>query len=166
MRLNLVSTQSFLAFLMIRLGIDIHSRTMKMPKFSQQSISNLSTCHTDLQILFSEVIKTFDCKVLEGFRNEANQEKAFSAGNSKLHWPNGKHNRTPSIAVDVSPYPVDWNNLSRFYWFAGFVLGTACQLKAFGKISHDIRYGGDWNRNYDITDEKGLRDLVHFELVI
>jgi peptidoglycan L-alanyl-D-glutamate endopeptidase CwlK len=137
-----------------------------MANFSSQSKYQLFTCHPDLQVLFNEVIKTFDCIVLEGFRNEANQEKAFAAGNSKLHWPNGKHNRTPSIAVDVSPYPVDWNNASRFFWFAGYVMGIASQLRASGKITHDIRYGGDWNRNFDITDEKGLRDLVHFELVV
>lgn len=137
-----------------------------MPNFSIESKKQLMTCHPELQILFNEVIKTFDCQVLEGYRNEADQEKAFKAGNSKLQWPNGKHNHLPSYAVDVSPYPVDWNNLSRFYWFAGFVLGTANQLKVQGKMTRAIRYGGDWNQNYDITDEHGLKDLVHFELVM
>ena len=83
-----------------------------MPRFSQESFSKLSTCHQDLQILFYEVIKSFDCTILEGYRNEQDQEKAFKEGNSKLHWPNGKHNSSPSRAVDVSPYPIDWNNLS------------------------------------------------------
>lgn len=136
-----------------------------MPKFSKSSHSQLETCHPELQLLFNKVIKFFDCQVLEGFRNEQDQEKAFNEGSSKLLWPNGKHNRMPSRAVDVSPYPVIWNNLARFYWFAGFVLATAAALKEQGKMTYDIRYGGDWNRNYDITDEKGLRDLVHFELV-
>ncbi len=85
-----------------------------MPKFSQESFSKLSTCHLDLQVLFFEVIRTFDCKILEGYRNEKDQETAFAAGNTQLHWPDGKHNKQPSFAVDVSPYPVDWNNTKRF----------------------------------------------------
>lgn len=136
-----------------------------MPMFSKDSFSKLSTCHIDLQVLFFEVIKHFDCTVLEGFRNEEDQQKAYHAGNSKLQWPNGKHNSKPSNAADVSPYPVDWSNAKRFYWFAGYVLGIAEMLKQQGKITHSIRYGGDWNGNMDITDEKGLSDLVHFEIV-
>ncbi len=136
-----------------------------MPKFSQDSFSKLSTCHLDLQVLFFEVIKNFDCTILEGYRNEQDQETAFSAGNTQLHWPNGKHNKQPSCAVDVSPYPVDWNNYKRFYWFAGYVMGIAQKLKDDGKISHAIRYGGDWNGDMDITDNK-FQDLVHFELIV
>ena len=81
-----------------------------MPKFSQSSFSKLSTCHPDLQALFYEVIKFFDCTILEGYRNEADQESAFAKGNSKLHYPHGKHNANPSMAVDVTPYPIDFNN--------------------------------------------------------
>ncbi len=136
-----------------------------MPKFSKESFSKLSTCHIDLQTLFYEVIKNFDCTILQGYRNEQDQEAAFDAGNTKLHFPDGKHNRQPSFAVDVSPYPVDWNNTKRFYWFAGYVMGMAQKLKDEGKITHAIRYGGDWNGNLDITDNN-FPDLVHFELII
>jgi peptidoglycan L-alanyl-D-glutamate endopeptidase CwlK len=135
-----------------------------MPKFGTNSIKQLSTCHPDLQVLFNEVIKSFDCTVLEGHRNEQDQEAAVRKGNSQLHWPNGKHNASPSNAVDVSPYPVNWNNVSRFYWFAGYVMGIAQKLKDEGKITHAIRYGGDWDSDKDITDNK-FQDLVHFELV-
>lgn len=136
-----------------------------MYNFSTQSRMNLLSCHPDLPTLFNTVLKTVDCTVIEGHRNQEDQEKAFAAGNSKLHYPDGKHNGLPSMAVDVSPYPVDWKDLRRFYFFSGYVLGVADQLKSQGKIQFSVRWGGDWNRNYDITDEKGLKDLVHFELV-
>lgn len=135
-----------------------------MPKFSQESFSRLSTCHPDLQALFYEVIKTFDCQVLEGYRNKEDQDKAFAAGNSKLEWPDGKHNKQPAMAVDVAPHPVEWNNYKRFYWFAGYVMGIAQKLKDEGKITHAIRYGGDWNSDKNIDNET-YKDLVHFELV-
>lgn len=135
-----------------------------MPKFSQSSFSKLSTCHMDLQVLFFEVIRTFDCQILEGYRNQEDQESAYRNGNTQLHYPHGKHNHQPSMAVDVSPYPVDWNNAKRFYWFAGYVMGVAMRLKEEGKMTHAIRYGGDWDSDKDITDNN-FQDLVHFELV-
>lgn len=135
-----------------------------MPKFSQDSFSKLSTCHPDLQVLFYEVIKYFDCTIIEGYRNEEDQEKAFVSGNTQLHFPHGKHNRQPSMAADVAPYPIDWNNNNRSYWFAGYVMGIAQKLKDLGKMTHAVRFGGDWNMDNDIDNER-FKDLVHFELV-
>lgn len=135
-----------------------------MPRFSDESFSKLSTCHIDLQTLFYEVVKNFDCTVLEGHRGQADQDKAYADGKSKLKWPNGNHNANPSNAVDVSPYPINWNDTKRFYYFAGYVLGVAHKLKDEGKITHSIRFGGDWDRDNDLSDQT-FNDLVHFELV-
>lgn len=135
-----------------------------MPKFSKSSFTKLSTCHPDLQVLFYEVIKSFDCQIIEGYRQEEEQEQAFRNGRTQLHWPHGKHNAQPSMAVDVSPWPLDWANYKRFYWFAGYVMGIAQKLKDEGKMTHAIRYGGDWDSD-KIIDDQGFKDLVHFELV-
>ena len=135
-----------------------------MPKFSNNSFSKLATCHMDLQVLFYEVIKSFDCQILEGYRSQEGQERAFETWHTQLHWPDGKHNKQPSMAVDVAPYPVDWKNTKRFYWFAGYVMGIAQKLKDEGKITHVVRFGGDWDRDTDIDDQKFM-DIVHFELL-
>lgn len=136
-----------------------------MPKFSQDSFSKLSTCDHDLQVLFFEVIKTYDCKILEGYRNQEDQEKAFNSGHSKLHFPHGKHNHQPSYAVDAAPYPLDWNDKLRFYHFAGYVLAVADQLKSQGKMTKGIRWGGNWDMDNDLMDNK-FSDLGHFELIL
>lgn len=135
-----------------------------MPKFSEKSLKQLATCHQDLQVLFHEVIKFHDCTVTEGFRNEAAQNKAFAEGKSKLKWPNGKHNRYPSMAVDVYPYPIDMDDVNRFYCFAGRVLGIADILRIEGKMQHKLRWGGDWDSDNDLK-ENNFNDLVHFELI-
>jgi peptidoglycan L-alanyl-D-glutamate endopeptidase CwlK len=140
------------------------TRTNKMPKFSQESFSRLSTCDHDLQVLFYEIIKTFDCTILDGFRSEVDQNIAFKAGNSKLPWPKSKHNSHPAHAVDVAPYPVDYKNTKRLYWFAGYVLGVAQKLRDEGKMTRGVRYGGDWDSDKEIDDES-FRDLTHFELI-
>ncbi len=129
-----------------------------MPEFSKQSLERLSTAHPDLQVLFREVVEMFDCSVLGGHRDQETQDRYFDEGKSQLKWPNGKHNKIPSEAVDVAPCPIDWTDTSRFYYFAGYVKGVADQLGI------KIRFGGDWNQDTQVKDENFL-DLVHFELI-
>lgn len=135
-----------------------------MPRFSQKSFSRLSTCSEDLQILFFEVIKHRDCIILEGYRNQEDQEKAFNSGHSKLHYPDGNHNKNPSNAVDVLPYKIDWGNKERIIYFAGFVLGVAEMLYQQGRMNHKIRWGGDWNNDLDPRNERFF-DGSHYELI-
>lgn len=135
-----------------------------MPKFSTSSKIKLKECHQDLQELFGEVIKSFDCRVTEGYRGPIDQHAAFSSGKSKVDWPESLHNKQPSRAIDVYPFPIDLQDIKRLYFFAGFVLGIADQLRSYGLISHAIRWGGDWNRDTEVKDNK-FNDLCHFELV-
>lgn len=136
-----------------------------MPQFSRISKFRLQTCHEDLQILFNEVIKYFDCTILEGYRTKEAQEKAFKDGKSKLHYPFGKHNKNPSMAVDVAPYPLPkWKNINDFIYFGGKVLGIAEMLYAQQKINHKISYGGDWGRDGLISNDS-FGDYVHYQLI-
>lgn len=128
-----------------------------MPHFGRRSLHRLRTADPRLQTLFTRVVQTYDCTILEGHRGEEAQNAAFAAGKSKLRWPNGNHNAYPSKAVDVAPYPVDWSDTKRFYHFAGFVQATAAELGI------PIRWGGDWDRDYDLNDQR-FNDLVHFEI--
>jgi len=67
------------------------------------------------------------------------------------------------MAVDAVPYPIDWEDTKRMIFFAGFVICTAKRLKKEGKISHDIRWGGDWDRDTELKDNR-FQDYPHFEL--
>lgn len=120
-----------------------------MPKFSNRSVRALATCHPDLQRLFNEVIKTRDCAVLFGLRGKEEQDMLFAAGKSKLRYPHSKHNKQPSLAVDIVPLPLDWNNIAAFEDFAKFVKKTAIDLGI------EVVHGGDW---------KGFKDYPHWEL--
>lgn len=136
-----------------------------MFKFGKNSLRQLNSCHKDLQMIFNEVIKHYDCTILEGFRGEKAQNEAFANGSSKLRWPTGKHNQYPSIAVDAISYPIDWNDTKQHIFFAGFVCGIACMLKERGEIMHRIRWGGAWDGLGKLNSPKQLNDLVHFELI-
>ena len=133
-----------------------------MPNFSQASLDQLKTCHQKLQLIANAAIKIFDFKVVEGFRDQADQHAAFLAGNSKLDWPNGNHNQNPSRAMDCYPWPVDFSdhpkNLERFVYMQGVFLATA------NSLGIKIRQGIDWNQNQDMRDEGSFRDYPHIEL--
>ena len=128
-----------------------------MPRFGSRSKKRLATCDDRLQDLFKEVVKHFDCSVIQGHRGKADQNKAFDEGRSKLRYPDGNHNAVPSKAVDVAPYPIDWSDRDRFHYFGGFVLGIASQMGL------KIRWGGDWDRDTQVKDNK-FDDLPHFEI--
>ena len=128
-----------------------------MPKFGRTSKKRLVTCKEDLQVLFNEVVKHFDCSVLVGYRGRNEQDTAYESGHSKVKWPNGKHNKKPSVAVDVAPYPIDWEDRERFIYFGGFVKGCAFRMNL------PLRWGGDWDSDTQLSDNK-FDDLVHFEL--
>lgn len=127
-------------------------------QFSALSKSKLETCHPELQRLFNEVIKYYDCSIICGHRTSEEQDEAFRTGKSLLRYPSSKHNKTPSLAVDVIPYPVDWKDMKRFYHFAGFVLGLATSMGI------PVRSGLDWNGNMNFKDEN-FHDAPHFELI-
>jgi peptidoglycan L-alanyl-D-glutamate endopeptidase CwlK len=129
-----------------------------MPSFSKLSLSKLATCDERLQRVFTEVIKYFDCTVVCGFRGEEEQNEAFRTGKSQKKWPNGEHNKTPSMAVDVVPFPINWNDPKQMIYFAGFVVGIAAQMGI------KIRWGGDWDSDRDLKDQN-FNDYPHFEIV-
>ena len=137
-----------------------------MPKFSQSSLSKLNTCDINLQILFKEVVKDYDCTVVYGHREKEKQNKLFDEGKSKVRYPFSKHNSLPSRAADVAPYVnggISWN-LKQCYHFAGYVLGVWNILKREHKVEGTLRLGSDWDRDYDINDEEFI-DVCHFEIL-
>ena len=135
-----------------------------MPRFSKRSDKELKTCDIRIQLLFNEVVKHYDCKILEGYRSEDDQLKLYESKLSKIK--KSKHNLVPSLAVDATPYPIpikwgesDVKEMFKFYHFAGFVKGIAKAQNL------DLRWGGDWDSDNDFNDQT-FNDLLHFEIKI
>ena len=117
---------------------------------STKSQAKLNTCHSDLIRLISEVAKTEKCSVICGHRGKAEQEKAFASGASKARFGQSKHNSKPSLAVDVVPLPLDWEDIPAFE-----KLGEKIMAKA-KELGIKIRWGRDFTN---------LKDYPHYELI-
>jgi hypothetical protein len=126
--------------------------------YSQYSVDRLITCHQDIQKVAYQIINAIDARVLWGFRDEEAQNEAYEQGNSEKQWPYSKHNTFPSLAIDIVPYPLDWKDTKSFYYLAGHMLMAADVLGI------NLRWGGDWNMNDNLNDQRFF-DLAHYELV-
>ena len=120
----------------------------------------MDSCEPALKSLMNEVIKHVDITVLEGHRTVDRQAELFSQGKSKLDGSPGKmskHNYSPSRAVDVAPWPIDWQDRERFIACAYYIKATADQLGI------KVRLGADWNG--DMRFSESFFDAPHVELV-
>jgi peptidoglycan L-alanyl-D-glutamate endopeptidase CwlK len=135
-----------------------------MPSFGKVSLDRLRTCHPDIQKVMNEAIKHYDFTILFGYRTPAEQFELFKKGRTLVgkEWKKtgatvtdkdgtkkvSNHNFNPSKAIDIAPFPIDWNNINRFLEMAKVV------KKAAETVGVKIVYGGDWK----------MKDYPHFEL--
>ena len=116
-------------------------------KLGTRSMQSLSGVHPDLVEVVKLAIKItgVDFTVIEGIRNINRQRELYKAGKSTTM--NSRH--ITGHAVDMVPYPVDWNDLERFETMAEAMKVAADSFKV------SIVWGGDW---------KSFYDAPHFEL--
>jgi peptidoglycan L-alanyl-D-glutamate endopeptidase CwlK len=140
-------------------------------KFSKSSKLKLKTCHKDLQLIMNTAIELSDIDfgIAEGYRSSEKQLQYFNEGKSKIDGISrkGKHNYQPSLAVDVYPFingKAKWDNETLSY-LAGFIAGIAEMLLKDWKISHKIRWGGNWDADGEILYDQSFDDRPHFELI-
>jgi len=112
----------------------------------KSSLSKLESCHPDLPVLAIEVARYFDYTIVWGYRNKAEQDKAFADGTG-VAWPLSKHNKMAkelvndefimvprSEAIDVAPLPINWKNTDRFcillgvFWAVSKIMGIPIRL--------------------------------------
>ncbi len=109
-----------------------------------------------------------DLTVLEGDRTPARQKELYAQGRTKpgnkVTWTlNSNHfiNKKTGFghAVDLAPYPIDWNNIARFDKLSKLMF-RAAEIEGV-----TIRWGADWDRDGN-PRERGESDSPHFELVL
>ena len=116
-------------------------------KLGIRSAQSLSGVHPDLVAVVEAAIKIteVDFSVIEGIRALERQKQLLKEGKSTTL--NSRH--ITGHAVDMVPYPVDWEDLERFEDMAEAMKVSAEELEI------PIVWGGDWKNFYDAP---------HFEL--
>ena len=125
-----------------------------MPRFGKTSKKRLKGEDDRLVKVLNELIKIMDVTIIEGLRTGERQKELLKKGATKVKY--SKH--MEGKAVDLSPYPIDWENRDGFHYMGGMIRGIAKQLDI------KVRWGGDWDSDGDVKDN-GFDDLVHVEIL-
>ncbi len=131
-----------------------------MNKWGSNSILQRSTSDPRLNAIGDVVLQIKDHSVVKGHRPEDEQHQAFVDGNSKLDWPDGKHNAYPSKAQDLRTYPfpeTEQEQREEQLYLLGLYKGVAAVRDV------PLRTGADWSRDGNLFDN-GWDDLFHVEI--
>jgi len=131
-----------------------------MAKYSKRSMDRLEGVHPLLVDWAFELVTVMDCTVVSGVRSLTTQRQYVATGASKTM--KSKHLEQSDgygHALDLAPYPIDWDRLRSFDLLAGIGLGLAF------KMGIHIRWGGDWSQDMDVYDQS-FNDVGHFEIQI
>ena len=129
-----------------------------MYKFSQRSLDNLKNVDERLVRICNELIKRIDFTVIEGFRTPERQKELYDKGFSKIDGisKKGKHNYSPSLAIDIIPYKKGHNPFDGSKESDIMFDNLAKEFKQVAKeLNINITWGGDW---------KSFVDKPHFQL--
>lgn len=136
-----------------------------MIKYGKQSRGNIEELCSPLQAILHKYAdiapENGDLTIIVGHRGEADQNKAYASGASKVRFPHSKHNSQPSNAFDFVPYPFKHKDWSDGYRFARIVGGIEIAATLLG---FKLRWGGDWDRDGKSNDQ-AFMDLGHIEFV-
>lgn len=129
-----------------------------MYKFSQRSLDNLKNVDERLVKICNELIKRVDFTVIEGFRSPERQKELYDKGFSKIDGisKKGKHNYSPSLAIDIIPYKKGHNPFDGSKESDIMFNNLAKEFKQVAKeLGINITWGGDW---------QSLVDKPHFQI--
>ena len=105
-------------------------------------------------------ISEIDFTVLEGKRSLERQRQLYAQGRTApgkiVTWTmNSRH--VEGKAVDLVPYPLDWNDLDKFDKIKDAMFAAAKEQDV------NLRWGADWDGDGNYR-EKGEYDSPHFEI--
>ncbi len=154
-------------------------------EFSDKSAAVLSTCKKDIQTVFNEVIRIskVDFSNIYGVRADELQIALYAKGRTApgsivtncdgIIKKSAHQEKVPGEgggALDIAIYTADpkYKKEARYdevhlAYIAGIVDAVVDKLLAEGKITHRMRWGGNWDGDGIIMLDQNLQDLCHWE---
>lgn len=138
-----------------------------MYKLGAKSLERLFGVHPRMVAVVKRAIELseVDFTVLEGVRTPERQAQLYAQGRTEpgqiVTWTlKSNHFKKADgygHAVDIAPWPIDWNDTKRFDQMAKAMFAAAKELGT------KIRWGADWDQD-GTPRERGESDSPHFEL--
>jgi len=132
-----------------------------MNKWGKSSAKHRQSIDWRLNAVSTQVLKLRDHSIIQGHRNETDQNAAFDADTSKLRWPDSKHNSIPCTALDMQPHPMP-KSKQRLRENLAYLAGLYIALGSTMELN--LRWGGSWNGSGEIENNKFF-DGFHIEIV-
>lgn len=144
-----------------------------MYNLGPRSLMNLKNVHPDLQLIVEESIKVsqVDFTITEGYRSVERQHELFLLKKSTIDGilKKGKHNYSPSLAVDFIAYVPGKNKLAydkvHLMYLVGVFTSVAETLYQSGIIKHRLRSGANWDGDGELLYDQNFWDMPHIELI-
>ena len=130
-------------------------------QFGTRSELNLAECSFSLQRIARETLALgiIDFAVIEGQRPKEVQDRYCAEGKSRVKWPDSKHNKKPSEALDAAPFvngKISWEK-EHCCVLADVMLAVA------RKHGVNLRWSGNWDQDGEPVIDQDFQDLVHYE---
>lgn len=129
------------------------------------SLKRLAGVHPNLVMVVHRALElsAVDFAVLEGVRTLTRQRELYAKGRTargpKVTWTM-KSKHLTGHAVDLVPWPVDWEGPARYPKFDAISRAMFAAASDLGVV---IRWGADWDGDGN-SRERGENDSPHWEL--
>lgn len=139
--------------------------------YGETSKSRLITCRAEIQRVMNRAADYVNIAIMEGARSDARQIELYAMRVGRAQervtlidgvTQKSKHQVTEaeplSKAVDFVPWPQQYSDRELMVELGRFIVGLGAGMGI------ELRWGGDWNGNFDRTDQR-FHDLPHIELI-
>lgn len=155
-------------------------------RWGRKSKSLLNTCHSDIRLVFNEVLRRscIDISIVYGKRTTQQQKNLYAKGrtapgviitNADGVKKKSKHQEIikgeGSHAIDISIYCGEgkYGSALRYdplhlAYIAGVVDAVSKEMLEAGEINHELVWGGNWDKDGVIKFDQSFLDLCHWEL--
>lgn len=133
-----------------------------MASFGKASEEKLKHLHPDLIRIVRKAIKTLDFTIVQTIRTEEQHNDYLARGMTTIPYNKTRHKPNDaglSEAMDLAPWPINWEDENKFYFLAGVILQCAKEENIA------IRCGYDWDGDGDFKDQN-FNDIPHTELKV
>lgn len=151
---------------------------MTIEEIEKREAEILQNVHSDLITFYLFLKHEYPCNytIFFGYKNEMYQNLSYEYGESKFKYPDSKHNRTPSLAIDIVFFkydPLDYSN----YIFTEDSIEKLKEIGKIGKriskwlyikdkIENEIKWGGDFDPpQYQHWEIDSFYDMYKKEMV-